>query len=244
MLLSAAIWFALPDAPASATWLTVEERAAVAEEMAHTEVAAHGGVGYLRAALRSRYVWGFGLFFFFTLGSNYAISFSLPLVLRLATGWTIGRVGWLIAGIGVLSAIAMVLNARDSDKRGERKWHIVVPTVVMGLGMLVASFNTGGWIGVGALTVAAISFFAIQGPMLGVVSRVVPGNAAAVAIATINMCAISGGFVGPYWMGWMREATGSYAVGIGGLCLPCVLAAGLVLWLLPGWAAQQAAVTL
>jgi ACS family tartrate transporter-like MFS transporter len=225
VLLSAAIWFTLPDAPASAAWLTVEERAAVAEELAHTEVAAHG-VGYLRAALRSRYVWGFGLFFFFTLGSNYAISFSLPLVLRLATGWTIGRVGWLIAGIGVLSAVAMVLNARDSDKRGERKWHIVVPTVVMGFGMLVASFHTSGWIGVGALTVAAISFFAIQGPMLGVVSRVVPGNAAAVAIATINMCAICGGFVGPYWMGWMREATGSYAVGIGGLCVPCLLAGG------------------
>jgi ACS family tartrate transporter-like MFS transporter len=69
VLLSAAVWFARPDAPASATWLSVEERAAVAEEMAHTEVAVHGGAGYLRAALTSRYVWGFGLFFFFTLGS-------------------------------------------------------------------------------------------------------------------------------------------------------------------------------
>ncbi len=238
VLLSVAVWALLPDGPASAEWLTVEERAALMDEVAQP-VAAHGGAGYLRAALTSRYVWGFGMFFLFTLGSNYAISFSLPLVLKLATGWSIGRVGGLIAGIGVLSAVGMVLNARHSDKSDERRWHIVVPTVVMGAGMLVASFNGNGWMGVGALTVAAISFFAIQGPMLGVVSRVVAGDAAAVAIATINMCAIAGGFVGPYWMGWVRETTGSYAVGIGGLCVPCWLAAGLVVWLLPGWARQQ-----
>jgi len=28
------------------------------------------------------------------------------------------------------------------------------------------------------------------------------------------MCAIFGGFVGPYWMGWMRERTGGYGPGI------------------------------
>jgi ACS family tartrate transporter-like MFS transporter len=68
---------------------------------------------------------------------------------------------------------------------------------------------------------------------------VLPGDAAAVGIATINMCAIAGGFVGPYWMGWMREATGTYAVGIGGLFVPCLLAGLSILWLLPRWNAAM-----
>jgi ACS family tartrate transporter-like MFS transporter len=58
-----------------------------------------------------------------------------------------------------------------------------------------------------------------------VASLILSGEAAAVGIATINMCAITGGFVGPYWIGWMHDATGGYAVGIGALCVPCLLAA-------------------
>jgi hypothetical protein len=33
-------------------------------------------------------------------------------------------------------------------------------------------------------------------------------------------------------MGWMREETGSYAAGVGWLCVPCVLGAGVMLFLL------------
>jgi cyanate permease len=34
------------------------------------------------------------------------------------------------------------------------------------------------------------------------------------------------GFVGPYWMGVMKDYTGNYAAGLRGLVLPCLLAAG------------------
>jgi cyanate permease len=36
------------------------------------------------------------------------------------------------------------------------------------------------------------------------------------------------GFVGPYWMGVMKDYTGSYDAGLRGLVLPCLLAAGTV----------------
>ena len=240
IVLSGVVWFCLPDRPGTAKWLTVTERDALVAES--KPVARHGqsNAGDLRMALRSKYVWGFGVFFFFTLGSNYAVSFSLPIVLRGATGWSVGRVGWMIALNGVLGAASMVANAVHSDRTGERKWHIVVPTMLTALGLLAAGMHLSGWFGVGALAFVAVSNYAIQGPMLSVCSMVLPGDAAAVGIATINMCAIMGGFAGPYWMGWMREVTGSYAVGIGGLCLPCVIAALIMLLLLPKWNAVGA----
>jgi ACS family tartrate transporter-like MFS transporter len=241
VVLSAVTWMALPDSPVKAKWLSGDERAALVAELYEPPTGvARSNAKDMGMAFRSRYVWGFGAFMFCTLGSNYAINFSLPMVLRAATGWSVGGVGGLIAVVGVLGAATMVLNARHSDKTGERMWHIVLPTMAMAAGLLLAGFHGRGWLGVAALGFAAVSYYSIQGPMLGVASMVLPGDAAAVGIATVNMCAILGGFVGPYWMGWMREATGSYAVGIGALFVPCMLAAGCILWLLPQWNLRDA----
>jgi MFS transporter, ACS family, tartrate transporter len=239
--LSVVVWFALPDGPSKARWLETEECDALMTELRHAPPAGHvqSNAQDLRAALKSKYVWGFGLFFFCTLGSNYAVNFSLPILLKEATGWSPGRVGGLIAVVGLMGAASMIGNAVHSDRRGERMWHIVVPTLAMAFGLLAAGLHMGGWFAVGALAFAAVTNYAIQGPMLSVCSMVLPGDAAAVGIATINMCAIAGGFVGPYWMGWMREATGTYAVGIGGLFVPCLLAGLSILWLLPRWNAAM-----
>jgi ACS family tartrate transporter-like MFS transporter len=80
----------------------------------------------------------------------------------------------------------------------------------------------------------------MQGPLLALATTLVPGVDGALFIAAFNMFGITGGFVGPYWMGWMRELTGGYAVGIGLLCVPCAMAAGCILWLTRERSALQA----
>ena len=242
IVLSAGVWFGLPDGPAKAEWLDVPEREALMVELRDEPLNGHASSNTedLRSALRNKFVWGFGLFFFLTLGSHYAVNFSLPLLLKAATGWDVGRVGGLIAIVGGMGAASMIGNAVHSDKSGERMWHIVLPTLGMAMGLLIAGLHMGGWVGAVALAFASVSNYAIQGPMLSACSMVLPGRAAAVGIAMINTCAIVGGFAGPYWMGWMRVATGSYALGIGGLFVPCLIAALSILWLLPRWNAIDA----
>jgi len=39
------------------------------------------------------------------------------------------------------------------------------------------------------------------------------------------------GFVGPYWMGLMKDATGNYLLGLRGLIVPSLVAGG-VMWTL------------
>jgi hypothetical protein len=47
----------------------------------------------------------------------------------------------------------------------------------------------------------------------------------------MNTITMFSGFVGPYWMGAMKDATGSDQAGLRGLVLPCLGAAGAMFWL-------------
>ncbi len=70
---------------------------------------------------------------------------------------------------------------------------------------------------------------AMQGPALAVPTEFLAGRAAAAGIAAMNTITMFSGFVGPYWMGVMRDATGNYQVGLRGLVVPSLLA-GAVMW--------------
>jgi MFS transporter, ACS family, tartrate transporter len=248
IVLSFVVWFCLSEGPATAKWLSAEEREALVAELereparragVETDVpeAGHGApissrVSGTRRALTSGWAWTVGLYFFFMLGSSYAMIFSLPVILKGLTKWDAAHVGYLIAGFGIVGAVAMVGNAAHSDKKRELRWHIVIPTVGIAVSYLMAGVHLAGWGAVAMLFVASTCYFGLQGPITSLPSRVFSGEAGAVAIAMMTMCGIAGGFVGPYWMGWMREVTGGYAVGVGGLFGPALLASFCMLALL------------
>jgi ACS family tartrate transporter-like MFS transporter len=54
-------------------------------------------------------------------------------------------------------------------------------------------------------------------------------------VATINMIGILGGFVGPYWMGVSKDATGTLQRGLLTITVPVLLAAGLMVALWRRW---------
>ena len=187
-----------------------------------------------RDGLRSGRAWILALMLFFTLGSYYSVTFSLPVVLGMLTHRSAGQTGWMVACFGLAGALAMLLVARSSDKRRERKWHIVAPTLLMMAAIAAAGLHLRGPVAVAALLLAITSYYAMQGPLMGLPSLLLRGQAAAVAIAIFTMGGVAGGFVGPYWVGWMRDRTGSYAGAIGWLAVPCALAVVFTLGLLRG----------
>jgi ACS family tartrate transporter-like MFS transporter len=81
---------------------------------------------------------------------------------------------------------------------------------------------------IAALAVCFISTNAMQGPALSVPTQFLAGRAAAAGIAAMNTITMFSGFVGPYWMGLMKDATGSYQAGLRGLVIPCLGAAGVM----------------
>jgi MFS transporter, ACS family, tartrate transporter len=230
VVFSGVILWTLPDGPEKARWLTGEEKAWLKRQLETDGERAHLGhaAGVLQALLSPK-VWMIGLFFFCALTCNYAYQFSAPAMLQAATGWGVAYVGYLVALFGLAGAGAMLMNGAHSDRARERRMHVVIPCVLMAASYLTASCSGWGWLTTTALGTSFVAFMAIQGPALAVPTEFLAGRAAAAGIAAMNTITMFSGFVGPYWMGVMKDATHSYQAGLGGLVVPSLLAGG-VMW--------------
>jgi len=228
-LFSFVILRALPDGPEKASWLTGPEKSWISRQLEIDRSHAHigDGAGILRALLSAK-VWMIGLFFFSALTAIYAYGFSAPAILQAATGWSVGSVGMLIAAFGLFGAASMLFGGANSDRTGDRALHCIVPCCVMAAGFFIASCGGPGWLVVVALGTSFVAFMALQAPALAVPTEFLAGRAAAAGIAAMNTITMFSGFIGPYWMGRMKDATGNYDLGIRGLAVPSLAAAVLM----------------
>jgi len=217
----------LPNGPARAAWLTTEEKAWLEDQLKADGEKAHLGhsAGVMQALLEPK-VWMIGAYFFFALTTSYAYNFSAPAILEGVTGWSVMNVGFLVACIGLAGTAGMLLNGAHSDRSGERALHCIVPCVVMAAGYLTASYAKAPWLVVASLAATYTASMSMQGPALAVPMQFLAGRAAAAGIAAMNTITMFSGFVGPNWMGLMKDHTGSYDAGLRGLALPALLAAG------------------
>jgi ACS family tartrate transporter-like MFS transporter len=231
----------LPDGPAKAAWLTTEEKTWLEGQLKADGEKAHLGhsASVARALLEPK-VWMIGAYFFFALLTSYAYGFSAPAILQGTTGWSVKNVGFLVACFGLAGAAGMLLNSAHSDRRGERELHCIVPCLVMAAGYLTASYSKEPWLVVAALAASFVAFMSMLGPANAVPMQFLAGRAAAAGIAAMNTITMFAGFLGPYWMGVMKDHTGSYDAGLRGLALPCLLAAGTMVALTRSLARRSA----
>jgi len=75
------------------------------------------------------------------------------------------------------------------------------------------------------MSIAAIGFYGSKGPFWSIPPMFLTGTAAAASIAWINSLGNLGGFFGPSIVGWVRDATGSYAGGLYALSAFALMAA-------------------
>jgi MFS transporter, ACS family, tartrate transporter len=218
----------LPDSPTEATWLNAEERAWLLSQ-AKQPAAAESSQGGVRHALADPLVWLLGLTSFCMLICTYGYSFSAPAILQKVTSLSVTRVGFLVAFMGLLNAVGLVLNAIHSDHARERYWHIIVPLLLMASGYLVGGLSVNPLWVVPALTVSMVSFYCTQGVLFAIPSSFLKGKSAAAGIAAITAIGIIGGFIGPYWMGLMKDLTGNYQRGLITLAFPSLAAAAIML---------------
>ena len=83
----------------------------------------------------------------------------------------------------------------------------------------------GTWWAMVGMSIATMGFYGSKGPFWAMPPMFMTGTAAAVSIAWINSIGNLGGFFGPWYVGVMRDVTGSYAGGLYGLALLCLISA-------------------
>jgi ACS family tartrate transporter-like MFS transporter len=206
----------LPNGPEEAKWLSVEEKRWLSATLAsEAQANVDAGRHLTRSALKHRNIWVFSAIYICYGIGQYGMIFFLPQVLKRFdySPVQIGLLGTLpfIAGL-----IAMVLVSRHSDKTGERRWHFTLPLIIAALSLMGAalSFDTPV-LAVALLTVTGAGLFSSLGNFWARPTAMLTGAAAAVGFAVINSVGNLGGFVGPYVMGFLQDASGgSNATGL------------------------------
>ncbi len=228
------VWWALiEDRPSQARWLAQAERAALETNLNREAAEMPRMSGHWTRVIWHPAVLLIAAYNFLALMANWGVVMWLPSLLKSA-GLSIASVGFLSAIPFLAGAIMMLLVARHSDRRGERKWHTICATALAGLFLLVAVLTGEGRIGLklAALTLSFAFFYGRFGPFWALPSEVLPAEVAGVGIAVVNGFGNLGGFTGPLVFGAIRSASGSFefALTLSGLLL---VAAGAVLAFLP-----------
>lgn len=211
VILGALAFFLLSDTFANAKWLTDQERAVLtadhAEDLANKPKTATDS---LLAVFKNPAIWAFGLVYFCIQSGVYAINFWLPSIIK-NLGFSDNLViGWLSAIPYLLAAVFMLLVGRSADLHKERRWHLVVPMLMGAAGLLIAvNFATTPAIAIIGLSIATMG--ALTGlPMFWPVpTALLSAGAAAGGLALINSMGQMAGFLSPYLVGWVKDATGS-----------------------------------
>jgi len=221
----------LPDGPATAAWLTEPERQSILAAVARDSAPQHAADGSIGPALRDRRTWLLGIFMCCMLASNYACTFSAPAILQDSTGLSTSRVGFTITVISLLATAAMLWNGRRSDRTGQRHWNVIPQCLLMAAGFLLCGLSRAPIPVIAGIAAVTIGYTAMQGPLFAIPSTFLTGKSAAAGIAAMNTIAITGGFIGPYWMGFARDRTGAYQFGLLLMFVPMLLAAAIMLYL-------------
>jgi ACS family tartrate transporter-like MFS transporter len=216
----------MTDRPEKATWLAEDEREWLVNTM-NAEHAAKGAKAHhsIWSGLTDMRVLALALIYFGTSAGLYTLGIWAPQI--------IGQFGLSTMQVGLLNAVpptiaiaAMILWARHSDRTGERTWHVVIACLVAAVGLLAGVASSVVAV-VAALTVVNVGISAAKPPLWAMPTMFLSGTAAAAGIATINSIGNLGGFVGPWAIGWIKDATGSFLGGLyvvaGLLCLSAIL---------------------
>src|SRR3954466_5673551 len=218
--------FVLTDRPEQARFLTAEERnwlvTTIAAERRATEAVRKFT---LWQALYNPKVLLLALNYLGIVTASLGMLIFIPQMIKSLGDYSNMTVGWLTMIPYTCGAIAMVVWGRISDRMNERRWNLFVGCVFSTVGLVIAGMTMGTWWALVGMSIAAMGFYGSKGPFFAMPPMFLSGAGLAAGIAWINSIGNLGGFFGPWYVGVMKDLTGSYAGGLYGLALLGLIAA-------------------
>ena len=221
----------LSDGIDHAPWLSGGEKSAMKKALVDDEKNSPKTVAdSFAAVLRNPGVWALGVIYFSIQSGVYAINFWLPSIIKASGLSDPAIVGWLSAIPYLAASIFMIAVGRSADARRERRWHLAVPMLMGVIGLVIAanfaSSSTISLVGLTLATMGALTGLPMFWPLSG---GYLSPAAAAGGLALINSIGQIAGFVSPYLVGWIKDATGSTNTALYILAVIILVGVGLVL---------------
>jgi ACS family tartrate transporter-like MFS transporter len=210
VLLGIAVLWLLPDRPASARWLTADEKDLITARIAAEPPGALHGLWEMLADKR---IWIFIIPDFSIVIALYGLGLWMPQMIK-SLGFSNLETGLLVALPYAVAMAAMVAVGISSDRQGERVWHVAGSALAGAIGLLGAVFLNGPVAIMLSFCLASAGIYAALAVFWTLPTAILRGTAAAGGLALLNSFANLGGFFGPTLMGWARQQSGSYAFGL------------------------------
>ncbi len=214
VLLGVVVLRLMTDRPKDAAWLQPVERDWLVAELTseQRQVESVGRVALLQS-LKDPRVLVLSAAWMMSQIATYGVTFFLPQI--------VSDLGASIASAGVLTAIPYAIGTAgpllwgfSSDRRHERRWHFIVALLLAALGLLCAGWWHGSYWALLAISAAMVGIYGSKPCLWAMPSQFLTGVGAAAGIGLMNSFGSLGGYLGPFVVGWIKESTRSFEVGL------------------------------
>jgi sugar phosphate permease len=221
----------LSDNPSDATWLRPDERTWLLARLdADSQRRKPVGEMSLWRVLWNRHV----LLLAVVLAGSTAVSSGLqlwqPQIIQ-SYDLTNMQTGLLNSIPFALASVIMVWVGQRSDRTRERIWHAALPLMLTAVSLASALVFDSLLSIVIILSLAVIGIYAGKGPVWAVSTEWLSAGTAAAGLAQINALSNLAGFGTTYAVGFIKDATGSFALALLPLVSLSATAAVAILWI-------------
>lgn len=231
ILFGVVIFLFLDNGIEDAKWLSARERATVAADI-HAEARTKSHVS-MASAFTSPKVWLLCAIFFGIEMGSYAVGFWQPTIIRQTGVSDAFKIGLLTVIPYTVALVSLVLTGRHSDRTRERRWHIIVPSLVAAVGFMLCTLaGSSTWLAMAGLVLAAAGVITSVAMFWALPTALLGGNAAAAGIAFVNCMGNLGGFFSPTIIGALKTRTGTLNSGLY-LIVGCMVASSILILMLP-----------
>jgi MFS transporter, ACS family, tartrate transporter len=210
------------DRPDDAAWLSEAERSTLKRMLAEESRAEHHT--RLVDAMRDVRVLVLAATQFGLIVGSYGIGVWLPQIVKRGSLSNL-EVSFLTAAPYLVATFGPIAWAAISDRSDNKIGHVAGASLLAAAGLFISAHVSSLGLALTGITLALLGINAARAIFWAVPTRFLSGMAAAGGMAFINSVGTVGGFVGPAMVGLLKDATGSFSAGLGGMAVLLVVSA-------------------
>jgi len=205
----------LQDSPAQAHWLPGAERDWLMGQLRaeRSETERRRTFSVLQCLTNPRVLFLAAIYFSNVCLLN-SITFFLPQIVK-GFGLSNAQTGLVVAIPSLLALFALIFWGRHSDRHKERYRHAALANFVGGAALLLSVLLINPAARIAAIAVAFACTLAFTAPFWSIPSTFLTGGAAAAGIGAISALGVTGGFLSPWFIGYMKDTLGDFRIGLG-----------------------------
>jgi cyanate permease len=213
MLMGVLVLTFLKDGIDKAEWLTDSEKDILQKRIqADNEHKKDHTLGQLLSSAR---LWRLAFIYFCFVMGLYGVGFWLPTIIKASGVAGALHIGLLSAIPSAVAIVGMIYVSGSSDRQRERRWHVAIPAILGAVGLVFSTvFSNNTLLAMTALSLGTFGIVTTFPLFWSLPTAYLRNAAAAAGIAFINSFGNLSGFVSPFMIGLIKDATNSTNAGM------------------------------